>query len=124
MAKKFLNITTPTAMPKTKGLYCDFQPNAVPIFEDIGDRLLWAVYADREGIELMNLDTLPKSSSRELMYVDRWIVDARRSPRPSLDRNVDPVRNLRRELVVGKRRNQTDDPRGDPPGHDHEIGMA
>src|SRR3989442_14881423 len=119
MLKQALHILARAPSPEPELLEDYVHAELVPELECVGDRLLGAVDANWNAIDLVNLDALAESSPGELEDSDRWIVDAGRVLLSALDRDVHFVRHLGRELVEGERRDKADDSFGDTRSHGH-----
>src|SRR5712664_3412751 len=124
MLKQALHISARAPAPEPKRLEDHVHPQLVPELERVGDRLLGAIDANWNAVDLVNLDALAESSPGELEDSDRRVVDAGRVLLSALDREVHFVRHLGREFVEGERRDEADDSFRDPRRHGHEIGAS
>src|SRR5437870_5358868 len=124
MLKQALHISARAPSPEPERLEDHIHAELVPELEGVGDRLLGAVDANWNAVDLVNLDALAESSPGELEDSDRWVVDAGRVLLSALDRDVHSVRHLGRELVEGERRDEADDSLRHPRRHGHEIGAS
>src|SRR6267142_1154796 len=124
MLKQALHISARAPSPEPERLEDYVHAELVPELEGVGDRLLGAVDANRNAVDLVNLDARAESSPGELEDSDRWVVDPGRALLSALDRDIHFVRHLGRELVEGERRDEADDACRDPRRHGHEIGAS
>src|SRR5207253_525548 len=124
MLKEVLDVPPRPPSPEPERLKDYVHAELVPELEGVGDRLLGAVDANWNAVDLVNVDALTERGPGELEDTDRWVVDPGRVLFAALDGDVHFVRHLGRELVEGERRDEADDSFRDPRRHGHEIGAS
>src|SRR5229473_7893750 len=120
MLKQALHISARAPSPEPECLEDHVHAELVPELESVGDRLLRAVDANWNAVDLVNLDAVPERGPGELEDPDWGVVDPGRILLPALDRDVHFVRHVARELVERERRYEADDSFRDTGRHGHE----
>lgn len=95
--------------PQLHRLQHHVHPDLVPVPKTIDKGLVRVVDADERAIELVGLDAVAESGSREPIEAGRRVFEAR-LPCPALERDIDGVRHLRGQLVERERRDEAEDP--------------
>src|SRR5438309_11344636 len=75
MLKEVLDVPPRPPSPEPERLKDYVHAELVPELEGVGDRLLGAVEANWNAVDLVSLNALAESGPGELEDLDRWIVD-------------------------------------------------
>jgi hypothetical protein len=106
-----------------EGFHGRVQAELDAVLETVGQGLLAGVNAHGRAIQRVRFDSGGESMAAEPKDAHGRIVQPRRLTVMG-NGQKDLVRDLRGQVVEGKGRDQANDSPGDPPRHDHQVGIA